>query len=71
MRKKIFKTIAIKIEDRLRSLVGQINADQRIIITVVSLLSLSIGSIYMTVCISRHWGSSLEELIIMLVNSSI
>ncbi len=56
MRKKIFKTIAVKIEDRLQLLVGQINTDQRIIITVVFLLSLGIGSIYMTVSSIYNMG---------------
>lgn len=56
MKKKIFRTIAVKIEDRLRSLVGQINADQRIIITVIILLLLGIGSIYMTVSSIYNMG---------------
>lgn len=61
MKKKIFRTIAVKIEDRLRSLVGQINTDQRIIITVVILLSLGIGSIYMTVSSIYNMGKRKER----------
>lgn len=59
--KEKLKEIAYWLEDRLKSLCGELTPDKRIMVILIMLLILTIGNVYFTFSTIYNWGKESEK----------